>query len=119
MATKKPGRPRREVPPFDKGKHEVSHAIARRYRKRFLGLYGTGADVSSPLVYSRNIFEKILGQKECVGIRFYPGLDDEGRYTLLYCGVDAKGNDILQGTIGDVPWRCPPVCSSANGILQF
>jgi len=118
-AKKKSSRPRRTVPPFSKAKHEITHAQARRMRKRFIGLFGEKSDFASPKAYSRNIFDKILSQKECVGIRFYPAIDDDGKVTMLYCGVDAKGNDILAGYIGDVPFWCPPYCSDANGILQF
>ena len=39
---------------------------------------------------------------------------------MLFCGFDAKGNNILKGTIGDLPFRCPPFCPPvADGILAF
>ncbi|MDX2056669.1 MAG: hypothetical protein SFV24_02605 [Gemmatimonadales bacterium] len=109
----------RKVPPLAKSQHQITHAQARRMRKRFLGLYGDKSGVGSPLAYGRNIFDKILKDERVEGIRFYAGIDDEGRYTLLFCGIDAKGNDVLVGTIGDEPWRCPPFCSVTNGVLQF
>ena len=70
--------------------------------------------------YNRKIFDQILKQENCIGIRFYPGLDRSGRMTLLFCGVNGvTGNDILEGIIGDIPVRCPPMCSAGNGILNF
>jgi hypothetical protein len=76
-------------------------------------------DGFKPSVYGREIFREILAQKGCAGIRLYPGIDDDGELTMLMVGVDAEGNDILVGTIGDTPWRCPPFCSTPNGVLEL
>lgn len=108
-----------KVPPFKRGEHQVTHAQARRMRKRFLALVGSESELGRPAVYSRNIFDKILAQQGCEGVRFYPGIGDDGKMTMLFCGVDAMGNDMLQGVIGDSPWWCPPFCSGTNGVLQF
>jgi hypothetical protein len=116
MVGGKSDQPKRKIPPFDKAKHEVSHADAKRMRKRFKELFGEKCEFGAPLVYGGYIFEKILAQKDCKGIRFYPGIGDDGKHTLLFCGVNSNGDDILQGIIGDLPWRCPPFCSS-GGIL--
>lgn len=119
MKSEYPRKPKRNVPKFGSRKHEVSHATARKYRKGYIEKYSRSPAALAPSVYGVNIFKKILRQKGCAGIRFYPGLDPKGQVTLLFCGVDRQGNDILEGTIGDIPWRCPPICSDANGILQF
>jgi hypothetical protein len=99
--------------------HQITHAVARRMRLAYINKYGNNPDALAPGAYARAIFEKILKDRRCVGIRFYPGLDAEGQVTVLFCGVDKEGNDILVGVIGDRPWRCPPMCSTANGVLQF
>jgi hypothetical protein len=97
----------------------VTHAQARRMRRLWLRRYARAKDRLVPVVYGRVIFDRILRQKGCVGVRFYPGLDDDRKVTLLFVGVDNQGNDILEGRIGDSPWRCPPYCSLPNGVLQF
>lgn len=47
----------------------------------------------------RNVIEKILTQPGCVGMRFYYGLNAEGRKTLVYVGLDANGNDLVKQTM--------------------
>ena len=123
MAIQKP-RPRRpepsrKVPPLGRRSHRLTHAAARRMRERFLRRYRGKAAPIQPGVYGRGIFDRILAQKGCVGIRLYPGVDEDGRLTTLIVGVDGEGNDMLAGIIGDMPWRCPPYCSAANGVLQL
>ena len=112
--------PRTTFPyPYKTGRHEVTHKDARRLRKRAIAALGNDG-IGRPSAYHRDIFDKILADERCVGIRFYPGIDDKGEVTLLYCGFDAKGNNILQGTIGDLPYRCPPFCPPVkDGILHF
>ncbi len=104
---------------YSSGDHEISHAQARRLRKRALETYGrTG--IGAAHGYHREIFEKILADPRCVGIRIYPGVDGDGQFVLVFCGFDSKGNNILVGTIGDTPFRCPPFCPAVkDGILAF
>lgn len=114
-ASKPPKFPYRYTP----GQHEVTHAQARRMRNRALEVYGT-VGIGSAQGYHREIFDKILADARCVGIRIYPSVDGEGQFTLLFCGFDSKGNNILVGTIGDTPFRCPPFCPPVrDGILGF
>lgn len=108
------------APDFGKRSHRVTHDQARKLRGRFLRKYPGKAVPLEIGSYHRKIFDTILAQEKCIGIRFYPGVDERGRLTLLFCGINGEtGNDILEGTIGDIPVRCPIMCSGGNGILQF
>lgn len=113
------GSVKRKIPPFGRRAHRLTHAQARRMRERFRRRHGKDRRAIRPAAYGRNIFDAILRQKGCVGIRVYPGIDDDGELTLLFVGVNAEGDDILAGIIGDTPWRCPPFCSSTNGVLEL
>lgn len=66
--------------------------------------------------FGRNIFEKIIAQTGCVGIRYYYAKMDDGTPTLVLVGVDGNGNDIEQGVIGEMIWPCPPICASPNQL---
>ncbi|MEO6000823.1 MAG: hypothetical protein ABIN89_28510 [Chitinophagaceae bacterium] len=44
----------------------------------------------------RNILERILAQPGCEGIRFYNAINEMGRTTLVYVGIDANENIIKQ-----------------------
>jgi len=109
--------PKRKVPPFKTRSHRVTHATAKQMRARFVRKNARNKEAAQPAAYSRAIFDKILKQEGCVGIRLYPAIDRYGRQTSLIVGVDKNGDDILRGVIGDTPWLCPPYCSS-SGLLQ-
>jgi hypothetical protein len=47
----------------------------------------------------RNIIDQILSQPGCVGMRFYNALNENGRETLVYVGIDASGNDIVKRVV--------------------
>ena len=77
---------------------------------------------SSPLLagyMGKNIFEKILKQDNCVGIRIYNAKHENGNPVLVLVGVDEKGNDITAGTVGEDIIPCPPYCSGGGGPVSL
>ena len=50
----------------------------------------------------REIIEKILAQPGCVGLKFYNAYNEMGRKTLVYVGVDAQGNSIIEYSLVNV-----------------
>ncbi len=46
----------------------------------------------------RNILDKILSQPGCVGIRLYNAIDENGNKTLVFVGIDAQENIIVEYT---------------------
>jgi hypothetical protein len=74
--------------------------------------------------FGRDILTKILEQPDCMGIRFYYAINEEGQKTLVLVGADAKGASMwpseavtgkLKGggggnTGGDAAYPCPPWC---------
>lgn len=65
----------------------------------------------------RNIFEKILEQEGCVGIRIYNAKMDNGSLTYVIVGVDGNGNDIISGVLGEEIGPCPPLCAEGELVL--
>jgi len=45
------------------------------------------------------LFENLLNEPECVGIRIYYAQDDDGSPKMVLIGVDKKGNNILKKSI--------------------
>lgn len=43
----------------------------------------------------RDILEKILAQPGCMGVRFYNAINETGRKTLVYVGID-ENNQIIE-----------------------
>ena len=60
--------------------------------------------------FGRSIFDKILSQPGCVGVRYYYAQKDDGTPTLVLVGVDGGGNDLTGGPIGEESIPCPPFC---------
>ena len=89
---------------------EISHELAADFIKAYEKAY-PGEKRGYHL--GRNIIDQILAQPGCVGMRFYYGLNEDGRKTLVYVGIDAYGKDLVKRTVvmsnGDL--------STADGIL--
>lgn len=47
----------------------------------------------------KEIMEKILAQPDCQGITVYPALNESGKPTMVFAGVDAKGTMITSYSI--------------------
>ncbi|HTP79488.1 MAG TPA: hypothetical protein VMM57_03680 [Bacteroidota bacterium] len=60
--------------------------------------------------FGKSIYEKILAQKNCVGIRIYNAKEEAGTPVFVLVGVDASGNDIASGVVGEDVIPCPPFC---------
>jgi len=71
----------------------ISHELAAKMIKDFQDAHPNASAFNS---IGRNIIEKILAQPGCVAMRFYNGINEVGRETLVYAGVDAKGKTIIE-----------------------
>lgn len=58
----------------------------------------------------------ILSQRDCVGIRMYYAMDDEGNPALALVGVDRNENDLYNGVILDRSVPCPSYCGDPNPL---
>lgn len=67
-------------------------------------------------VFGRGIIDEILAQPDCVGLRYYHGVDKSSSPVLVLVGVTAENNDIWQGTIAEVAFPCPPSCPMPNPL---
>src|SRR4029077_16342201 len=76
----------------------ISHELATKMVKNF-----HDARPEDQLSYNigKNIIEKIFAQPGCVGIRIFNAIDENGRQTLVYVGIDAKGNNIIEYPVVD------------------
>ena len=60
--------------------------------------------------FGREIFEKLLSQDGCVGIRCYFAENLDGTPTIVMVGVNSKGDDLVTGIVGEDVLPCPPFC---------
>ena len=75
---------------------EISHELGAKMVKDF---QDQNPDDSIANFIGRNIITKILEQPGCVGIRFYNAINEVGRKTLVYVGVDAN-DDLITESVG-------------------
>lgn len=66
--------------------------------------------------FGREKLQAILAQSECVGIRIYFAIDDDGQKTLVLVGANADENDQTNGMILDRGLSCPPYCPTGGGL---
>jgi len=77
---------------------EISPEMAADFVRSFKT---ANPDAISGYTVGRNIIDRILAQPGCVGLRFYNAINEIGQTTLVYAGVDARGNDIEKIVIVD------------------
>jgi hypothetical protein len=84
-------------------------ALARRHREAHAaGVFAGGS------FHAMQVLE-ILQQPDCVALRIYLGLEDEGA-TLILVGVDDSDNDMVHGAILEQPYKCPPFCGISGPL---
>ncbi len=64
----------------------------------------------------KNQLLKILNQPDCVGVRYYYGIDEVGAKVLIAIGVTSDENDMTSGVIIERMIACPPRCSTRNSL---
>jgi hypothetical protein len=72
-------------------------------------------DILSQFVGAEKI-KAILDQSDCVGIRIYYGIDDDGKKNLILVGANANENDMEDGILVEKLLRCPPECPQTNSL---
>lgn len=77
----------------------IGEEIGVELGAQFISSYrqNNATDVTSYLV-GRSILDQVLAQPGCAGIRFYNAYNEVGAKTLVYVGVNADGNDMLNVT---------------------
>jgi len=98
-----------------KENHVITLAEAKNFVQNYRKNLAEG-DVKG-VYYSRAIYEKILAQDGCVGIRYYFAVGSEGKRTVVLVGTDSHGNDIVNGAIGNRGPFCPPFCGIGDSAL--
>ena len=74
---------------------QISHELASKMVKDHADKY---SDESKAYTVGKTIIEALLAQPGCVGIRFFDAINESGVKTLVYVGIDRKGDNILEYT---------------------
>jgi len=69
-------------------------------------------------LFEASIYEAILNQAECSGVRNYLARTEAGELTLVLVGVTNEGRDITEGVIAEKGLPCPPYCDVQSTLLE-
>lgn len=72
-------------------------------------------EIISQFVGREKLLE-ILNQDDCMGVRIYYGIGDDGKKNLILVGAEADENDMIDGIIVERLFPCPPLCSGRNSL---
>ncbi len=101
--------------PLDKDRdHNIPLKRAAADTKRFRG-GGPGRNGVAGAFLADSV-RKLLDQPGCVGIRLYLGESEARDSEVIAVGVDAQGNDMVEGTLLNASFPCPPFCSDDNPL---
>ena len=95
---------------------EIDHETAISWTKNFRDKH-PGETISH--FFGREILEKLLAQKDCVGLRFFHAHDHQGKKHLVIVGTGGDGNDLTSKSAGhmmaDQSYPCPggPGCQTS------
>ncbi len=67
-------------------------------------------------LWPRDVFETLLAQPGCAGIRIYHGRGKDGARHMVLISVDGTGADMTSGAIMEMGMPCPPLCDSASPL---
>ncbi len=96
--------------------HKITMEEAINYTENYRATITPGEKLGG--FFGREVIEEILAQEEAVGIRYYYGMDSDGKQVLVLVGADAGGNDLLDGTIAEKSYPCPPFCVNSSPLAQ-
>jgi hypothetical protein len=66
--------------------------------------------------FSKSALQKVLDQPNCIGIRIYYALSNDGKQEFVISGVNSEENDLYNGELLEYGVGCPPNCSISNPL---
>lgn len=88
---------------------EAATELTRRYRE------AAGKEAQLAVFFPRDVYDRILAQPGCEGIRAYHGRGEDGEPQTILVGVDSDGNDMTGGVLAELSLPCPPYCGGGGG----
>lgn len=89
---------------------ETAAKMTKRYRDKI------SSDDPIAVVFNKAAIAGIMDQADCVGMRMYYALDDDGSMTLVLVGVNEKDDDLYEGKLMEWSLPCPPCCAESNPL---
>jgi hypothetical protein len=87
----------------------LAAAMTAEFRKNY-------PNATKAVYYTNDVFEDIMSQEGCEGIRIYNAINSDNKLTNVLVGVDKDGNDMVNGKVYDFAALCPSACSINNSL---
>jgi hypothetical protein len=94
--------------------HRISLSDAAAQTRRYREQVGKDAPKSGFLF--RKLIDELLAQPGCAGLRICYARTDKGEDSLVLVGVDKNGNDMVEGTLLEDVFWCPPFCGAGSAL---
>ena len=65
-------------------------------------------------LFWKEFVQKLLDQPGCAAMRYYHGMNADGKPVIVLVGVNNKGDDMTDGILLELSPLCPPICGSFN-----
>ena len=98
-----------------KREHAISLEDAAELTRRYRESAAAGAHWA--YMFPREVYEQLLAQPGCMGIRAYAGIAENGARKQVLVGVDSEGSDMTV-MVFDFGFPCPPYCGGGNSPLR-
>ena len=97
--------------------HE-DHSITLQEASEWTANYRDASAAGSTIAhfFGKDAIQAILNQSNCVGIRIYYALDEEGAKQLIVVGANSAENDLYTGLLAEKSKKCPTYCSTSNPL---
>ncbi|MCE3227891.1 MAG: hypothetical protein K0S32_2442 [Bacteroidetes bacterium] len=66
--------------------------------------------------FGKSAIKDIIDQTDCIGIRIYYALDNEGAKHLVIVGVKDDESDMTDGHLAERGFPCPPYCPNGSTL---
>jgi hypothetical protein len=65
-------------------------------------------------LFWKEFVQKLLDQPGCAAMRYYHGVNTDGKPVIVLVGVNDKGDDMTEGLLLEFSPFCPPFCGISN-----
>jgi hypothetical protein len=93
--------------------HRISLPDAAALTKRYQAANPKGVKAGA---FHADQVLAMLKQSGCVGMRVYYGLNSDASSTLVLTAIDSADNDLVNGTLLQIVFPCPPYCGGGNAL---
>jgi hypothetical protein len=95
-----------------------NHRIELQEAAKLTGNYRQASEPGALLgsYFGKSALLKVLNQTDCIGIRIYYALNDDGKQQFVISGVNSAEDDLFQGELLEYGTGCPPNCGRSNPL---